>query len=68
LRCAVDGQAGAISLIVSPNFGSPDLPAEQYHDAMIGAVISIRRAVDIMESRSDVDSGKIGYVGHILAR
>jgi cephalosporin-C deacetylase-like acetyl esterase len=57
-------QAGAISLIVSPKFGSPDLPAEQYRDAMIGAVISIRRAVDILESRPDVDSGKIGYVGH----
>ena len=57
-------QAGAISLIVSPNFGSPDLPAAQYRDAMIGAVISIRRAIDILESRSDVDPGWIGYVGH----
>src|SRR5262245_10793460 len=57
-------QTGAISLIVSPKFGSPDLPAAQYRDVMIGAVISIRRAVDLLGARSDVDPGKIGYVGH----
>jgi len=57
-------QAGAMSLIVAPNFGSPDLPAEMYRDAMIGAVIIIRRSIDILESRSDVDPQRIGYVGH----
>jgi len=57
-------QAGAVSLIVSPSFGSPDLPAGQYRDAMIGAVIAIRRAVDILDSRSDVDPKRVGFVGH----
>src|SRR5262249_51940022 len=57
-------RAGAASLIVSPSFGSPDLPADQYRDAMIGAVIAIRRAVDILNSRSDVDSWRVGFVGH----
>lgn len=57
-------EVGAVSLIVSPDFGSPDLPAEQYRDAMIRAVISIRRGIDILESRTDIDSRRIGYVGH----
>lgn len=57
-------QAGAVSLIVDPPGASPDASAEQYRGAMVKAIISIRRAVDLLESRPDVDPKRIGYVGH----
>ena len=57
-------RVGAVSLIVSSDFGSPDLPAEQYRHAMISTVISIRRAVDVLCSRSNVDPARLAFVGH----
>lgn len=57
-------KAGAISLIVSPDLGSPDLPAQQYRDAMVTAVVSIRRSIDFLVARQDVDPKRLAFVGH----
>ena len=56
-------QAGAVSLIVDPPSGGPD-DAEAFRNSMIGAVVAIRRAVDVLDARQDVDAKRIAYVGH----
>lgn len=55
-------RAGAISLIVNPPSGGET--AEQFRDSMIGTVVGIRRAVDLLQARDDVDPERIAYVGH----
>src|SRR5579872_6064613 len=52
--------AGAVSLIVDEPAGGPDT-AEGFRDSMIHAVIAIRRAVDVLESRPNVDARRIAY-------
>jgi dienelactone hydrolase len=57
-------QCGAVSLIVnapaSAGGGTPDGD----RDAMIAAVVALRRAADLLEARDDVDSQRIAIVGH----
>jgi len=40
--------------------------AEGVRDALVQIVIDLRRAIDILFSRLDVSSSRIGYVGHSL--
>ncbi len=57
-------QAGAVSLIVNaPASSAPGTP-EGDRDAMIAAVVALRRAVDVLEARDDVDPHRIAVAGH----
>lgn len=57
-------RAGAICLLVDPPGEPSGNSAEEYRDGMIRAVVGIRRAVDLLQGRDDVDPQRIGYVGH----
>lgn len=57
-------QAGAVSLIVNAPEGVAAGTPEGDRDAMIAAVVALRRAVDLLEARDDVDSRRIAVVGH----
>jgi cephalosporin-C deacetylase-like acetyl esterase len=57
-------KAGAVSLLVGEADGLPDGSAEQMRDQLIEDVIGLRRAVDILQSRTDVDPSRIAIVGH----
>jgi len=57
-------QAGAISLLINPIGPNWDQPAETWRGPMIDAVVSIRRGVDLLLQRSDVDPQRLGFVGH----
>jgi len=41
-----------------------DQPAETWRGPMIDAVVSIRRGVDLLLQRSDVDPKRLGFAGH----
>jgi dienelactone hydrolase len=56
-------QSGAVSLIIDPPSGGGN-DAEAFRNAMIDAVVAIRRAVDVLETRQNVDPKRIAYVGH----
>ena len=57
-------QCGAVSLIVNvPGAGVSGTP-EGDRDAMIMAVVALRRAADVLEARDDVDATRIAVVGH----
>jgi cephalosporin-C deacetylase-like acetyl esterase len=57
-------QAGAVSLIVNaPGSGMSGSP-EGDRDAMIAAVVALRRAADVLETREDVDPRRIAVAGH----
>ena len=53
---------GAVSLLVELS-ASTDSP-EAARKEMIRSIISLRRAVDILMARHDVDAGRIAFVGH----
>ena len=53
---------GAVSLLVDPTGGMQS--AEAARDAMVQTIVDIRRAVDILAARPDVDSHRIAFVGH----
>jgi len=66
-------KAGAISLLVDypwvrpapwrrgvPNFDKPELD----HEIYIQAVVDIRRGIDLLLARKDVDPKRLAYVGH----
>lgn len=53
-------QAGAVSLLINPIGPDWDQPAETWRGPMINAVISIRRGVDLLLQRSDVDPRRLG--------
>jgi len=57
-------QAGAVSLLINPIGPNWDQPAETWRGPMIGAAVSIRRGVDLLLQRSDVDPQRLGFVGH----
>jgi dienelactone hydrolase len=64
---------GALSLMIDAPYWRPDVPsstldnkAEAERDGYIQMVVDLRRAVDILAARNDVDSKRIGYVGHSL--
>jgi pimeloyl-ACP methyl ester carboxylesterase len=59
-------EAGAVSLLVNPP--GPPGPSvkdpEGWRDHYVQAVIGLRRAIDVLSARADVDSSRIGFVGH----
>lgn len=66
-------QRGAIGIMIDAPYWRPDVPppakgkeAESERDGYIQMVVDLRRAVDVLVSRKDVDPHRIGYVGHSL--
>lgn len=57
-------QAGAVSLLIDPILPNWDTPPETWREAMVRAVISVRRAIDFLSQRGDIDSQRLAYVGH----
>jgi hypothetical protein len=59
---------GVVSLLVDAMWSAPEWYAkrvpEQDYDNSIRQVIALRRAMDLLVSRPDVDKSRIGYVGH----
>jgi len=53
---------GAVSLLIDPTGGTQS--AEAARDAMVQTVVDIRRGVDILAARPDVDPHRIAFVGH----
>jgi cephalosporin-C deacetylase-like acetyl esterase len=62
--------AGVVSLLIDdpmvrPGFKqNPDPASSQDSDLIAQEVIDLRRGLDLLSSRSDVDPKRIGYVGH----
>jgi dienelactone hydrolase len=63
----------AIGIMIDAPYWRPDVPppakgheAEAERDGYIQMVVDLRRAVDILVARPDVDPNRIGYVGHSL--
>ena len=66
-------QRGAIGIMIDAPYWRPDVPppaegnkAESERDGYIQMVMDLRRAVDVLVARKDVDPDRIGYVGHSL--
>jgi poly(3-hydroxybutyrate) depolymerase len=57
-------QAGAVSLLINPIGPNWNQSTETWRGPMIDAVLSIRRGVDLLLQRSDVDPQRLGFVGH----
>jgi dienelactone hydrolase len=53
---------GAISLLIDDNFSAKGQVTD--HDRIIRIVVDLRRAVDLLVARPDVDPHRIGFVGH----
>jgi dienelactone hydrolase len=62
---------GAVTLAISAPSGSAGEPEgatglarlEAHRDLEVGDVVAVRRAVDLLAEREDVDADRIGYVG-----
>ena len=64
---------GAVCIMIDAPYWRPDVPppgpnnkAEAERDYYIQMVVDLRRAVDVLVARKDVDFKRIGYVGHSL--
>jgi dienelactone hydrolase len=58
-------QCGAVSLIVNvPGAGVNGAAAQDDRAAMILAVVALRRAIDVLAARDDVDAKRIAVAGH----
>jgi dienelactone hydrolase len=57
-------KAGAVSLLVGEADGLKGGTAELARDQLIADVIGLRRVVDVLQSRADVDPSRIAIVGH----
>ena len=57
-------QAGALSLLIDPILPDWSAPAETWREAMVQAVISVRRGIDFLVQRGDIDPQRLAYVGH----
>ena len=64
---------GALGIMIDAPYWRPDVPpptkgreAESECDGYIQMVVDLRRAVDVLVSRTEVDKDRIGYVGHSL--
>lgn len=64
---------GAVSIMIDAPYWRPDVPtagpnnaAETERNNYIQMVVDLRRAVDVLVARGDVDPKRIGYVGHSL--
>ena len=53
---------GAVSLLLDDNFSPTGRPRDR--DRLIQIVTDVRRGVDLLTSRSDVDPHRIAFVGH----
>jgi len=53
---------GAVSLLVDLSFSTDSAAAARTE--MIRSITSLRRAVDILAARPDIDPARIGFVGH----
>jgi pimeloyl-ACP methyl ester carboxylesterase len=53
---------GAVSLLLEDNFSAKGEIAD--HDRITRIIVDLRRAVDLLTARSDVDPHRIGFVGH----
>jgi cephalosporin-C deacetylase-like acetyl esterase len=69
LKEAVDlAPRGVVSLLVDAMWSAPDwygkrVPEQDYENS-IRQVVGIRRALDLLSARPEVDKARIGYVGH----
>ena len=66
-------KCGALSIMIDAPYWRPEVPApgtdnraESERDGYIQMVVDLRRAVDVLTVRNDVDRKRIGYVGHSL--
>ncbi len=67
-------QAGSVSLLIDAPFSRPEPSRREFdpsvtkpeadRDIYIQTVIDLRRGVDLLTARSDVDPKRIGFVGH----
>jgi dienelactone hydrolase len=64
---------GAVGIMIDALYWRPDVPppakgkeAESERDNYIQMVVDLRRAVDVLVKRKDVDADRIGFVGHSL--
>jgi len=69
----IHGKAGTVCLLIDYPWVRPARwrrPIDQYsepekdREIFIQAVVDLRRSVDVLDSLSSVDMGRIGYVGH----
>lgn len=66
-------RSGAVSLLIDAPDNRPDFPGSGFvatptreYETYVQLVVDARRGVDLLRSRPDVDSSRIGYVGHSL--
>jgi dienelactone hydrolase len=64
---------GAVCITIDAPYWRPDVPqppenqkAEAERDGYIQMIVDLRRAVDVLVGRGDVDPKRIAYVGHSL--
>jgi len=65
-------ETGAVSLLIDAPFRRPEPSRRSYdltkpennRDIFIQTIIDLRRGVDLLAARADVDAKRIGYVGH----
>jgi pimeloyl-ACP methyl ester carboxylesterase len=57
-------QAGAISLLIDPIIPDWSAPPESWRESIVLAVVSVRRGIDLLLQRSDIDRNRLAYVGH----
>jgi hypothetical protein len=55
---------GAVSIALDNCGNAPVSDAHGFYDNEVHAVIAIRRAVDVLSTRNDVDRKRIAFVGH----
>jgi dienelactone hydrolase len=53
---------GVVSLLLDDNFSAKGKPTDR--DRIIRIIVDVRRGVDLLTARSDVDPQRIGFVGH----
>jgi hypothetical protein len=57
-------QAGAASPLIDPISPNWRASAATWRERMVQAVVCIRRGVDLLLQRNDIDPQRIGFVGH----
>ena len=53
------GEAGAVSLVINPILPNWNGSPETWRQAMVQAVVSVRRALDLLLRRSDTDAERL---------